>query len=54
MKTSQLFQQFYLYDTQLTLCLTTILGLEQVKLSCGRLGYLHDTAKGILVLAGTF
>ena len=47
-------QEFYLHDAQFALGVATVLGLKEVEFTCSRLGHFHDTAKGILVLAGTF
>ena len=44
--------KFYLHNAELVLCITTILCLEEVELAGGRLCHLHDTAEGILILAG--
>ena len=46
--------EFYFYDAQFVLGLLAVFGFEEIKLaSCG-FCHLYNTAKGILILTGSF
>ena len=49
-----MFNKFYFYNTQLTLCLSTVPGFEQIQLASDRLSQLRYSSKSILILTGTF
>ncbi len=49
-----MFNKFYFHDTQLTLCLSTVPGFEQIQLASDRLSQLRYSSKSILILTGTF
>ena len=47
------FQHFNLDDAEFAVGAATVLSFVQIQFACGGLGHLRDTAKGILVLAGS-